>query len=195
MHLTVQGHQVDVGDALRSHVETQLSGIVEKYFDNAHDATVTFSHDAYRYKVDIHVHVGRDMFLKSTADEPDPYPAFEAALAKVDKRLRRHKRRLRDHHLKSSQAEMAAQASAFVLSGDDIDGSPNDAEDEGEPAVIAEMKTPIETLSVAEAVMRMDLSDLPALMFKNRSHGGLNMIYRRSDGHIGWVDPDGNQTA
>lgn len=182
---------------MRTHVEAHLQPVVDKYFDNAQQATVTFSHDAFLYKVDIHVHVGRGLFLKSSAEKPDPYPAFESALAKVEKRLRRHKRRLTDHHLHAGNgvAEAAATASAFVLAGEaDEEAAADDGAEQGQvPAVIAEMTTPIETLNVAEAVMRMDLGDLPALMFVNRGHGGLNMIYRRPDGNIGWVDPQGNE--
>lgn len=188
MNLTVKGKHIDVGDALRGHVEEQLTAVTEKYFSNPIDATVVFAHEAHLYRSDISVRIGRGIMLQSSAEATDIYPAFDAAAEKVGKRLRRYKRRLRDHHLNGAMAAAAdaeqLPARQYVI---DADHSDNDASNE--PVVVAEMETTIETMSVAEAVMRMDLAELPALMFRSGSHGGLNMIYRRPDGHVGWVDP------
>ncbi len=203
MELTVKGKQIDVGDALRGHVNDQLGHVVEKYFQRAQDATVTFSTDAHLHKADLQVHVGRGILLQSSAEAPDIYVAFDTALDKMEKRLRRYKRRLRDHHQRRLAAppEADLDASAFVLEGpiespsQGVELADNGEEEQGEPAVIAEMTTPIETMSVAEAVMRLDLAQAPALLFRNGAHNGINMIYRRPDGHIGWVDPKGNQNT
>jgi ribosomal subunit interface protein len=191
MNLTVKGKQLDVGDALRTHVEEQLSAVTEKYFSNPIDATVVFAHEAHLFRTDISVHVGRGIMLQSSAEATDIYPSFEAAAEKVGKRLRRYKRRLRDHHLNGAPAvaeEVPARQYVIEAESGYIDG---DDDLSAEPVIVAEMDTTIETMSVAEAVMRMDLAELPALMFRSGAHGGLNMIYRRPDGHVGWIDPKG----
>jgi len=188
MNLTVKGKHLDVGDALRSYVREQLTALTEKYFSNPIDATVLFSHEAHFYRADISVHVGRGILLQASADATDIYPAFEAAAEKTGKRLRRYKRRLRDHHMSEMRVE-ESPARQYVI---DPEPALDDDEDIGaEPVIIAEMDTTIETMSVAEAVMRMDLAELPAILFRSGAHGGLNMIYRRPDGHVGWVDPKG----
>jgi len=199
MQVTVKGKQLDVGDALRTHVKDQLATLVGKYFGNPMEATVILSKDAHLYKADIQVHVGRGILLQSYAQANEPYPAFEEAADKVAKRLRRYKRRLKDHHERQTLAQLpVTSARKYILEADgtDLEDFEEDAESTAEvnghqPMVVAEMETAIEMLTVSEAVMRMDLAELPALMFRNRAHGGLNMIYRRPDGNVGWVDPAG----
>lgn len=191
MQLSVKGKQIDVGDALRTHVEAQLKDIVGKYFNNSLDANVTFSREAHLFRADIAVHAGRGIVVQAYANANEPYPAFDEAAARIQSRLRRYKTKLRDHHHETARQETAdSVAQSFVLQGH----HPDTVEVADNPVVVAEMTTPIEHLTVSEAVMRLDLGDLPALMFRNRAHGGLNMIYRRADGHIGWVDPTENLT-
>ncbi len=188
MQLTVKGKQLDVGDSLRQHVADNLQETVKKYFSTPIDAHVTFSRQSHLFQADILVHAGRGITLQSTADANDPYVAFDEASAKMGKRLRRHKTRLKDHHRQDAPppaAEAAVMAQYNVLHAE----TESTEEAPANPVVVAEMTTPIEMLTVSEAVMRLDLGDLPALLFRNRSHGQLNMIYRRADGHIGWVDP------
>ena len=185
MQLSVKGKQIDVGDALRQHVESKLKEITGKYFDGTIDAQVTFSREAHLFRADITVHAGRGIVLQSNAAANEVYPAFDLAAERIARRLRRYKKKIVDlHH--ESQRDNTVVAQAFVLHGEEHD---REEESNDNPVVVAEMTTPIELLTVSEAVMRLDLGDLPALMFLNRSHGGLNMIYRRPDGHIGWVDP------
>jgi len=185
MQLSVKGKQIDVGDALRQHVNEQLSEIVGKFFGDSLDAQVTFSREAHLFRADITVHAGRGIMLQSNGSAAEPYPAFDQAAERIAERLRRHKNRLKKHH-QETQAPESVVAQSFVLNAEQADASDTGADN---PVVVAEMTTPIEMLTVSEAVMRLDLGDLPALMFRNRSHGKLNMIYRRADGHIGWVDP------
>lgn len=200
MQVTVKGKQLDVGDALRTHVKDQLANLVGKYFGNPMEATVILSKDAHLYKADIQVHVGRGILLQSYAQANEPYPAFDEAADKVAKRLRRYKRRLKDHHERQTLAQLpVTSARKYILEADDADLEDFEEETESapevnghQPVVVAEMETAIEMLTVSEAVMRMDLAELPALMFRNRAHGGLNMIYRRPDGNVGWVDPAGS---
>ena len=187
MNLTVKGKQLDVGDALRTHVETSLKAITEKYFSGAIDATVSFAKDAHLYRAVISAHVSRAIHMEAQAEADGVYPAFDMAAERLGKRLRRYKRRLTDHHKDIQQAE-ALKASAYVLEAEP-DEVTDDHEEPEKPVVVAEMTMDIADLTVSQAVMRLDLADLPALMFRNRAHGRLNMVYRRKDGNVGWVDP------
>lgn len=189
MQLTVKGKHLDVGDSLRQHVSQNLTEIIGKYFSTPIDAHVTFSREAHLFHADIVVHAGRGITLQSAADAAEPYVAFDEAAAKVGKRLRRHKNRLKDHHRQEAPPAEAVMAQYNVLHSEN---ETEEATDNAHPVIVAEMTTPIEMLTVSEAVMRLDLGELPALLFRNRSHGQINMIYRRTDGHIGWVDPAQN---
>jgi ribosome hibernation promoting factor len=193
MQLSVSGKQIDIGQALREHVTDALNGAVEKYFGNAMDGTVVFSREAHEFQAEITVHVGKGIQVQAHAKAGDPYGAFDLATDHMAKRLRRYKRRLRDHH-RSARTDETIPAQAFVLAGPGSDGGDNDHEPASdEPVVVAEMEAEIPSLTVGEAVMRLDLSNTPAMMFRNTAHGGLNMLYRRPDGSIGWVDPRGNR--
>ena len=206
MQISVTGHQIDVGDALRGRVEVTMADSVVKYFDHAIEANVVFSREAQGVRVDISVHVGRGIMVQGHGQAENAHTAFDSALDRIAKRLRRHKRRLRGHHRnhKANVLDDAVQAQQYILSGEgepeaedeaiDIEEPPIDGAEPG-PVVIAEMTTRIDSLTVGEAVMRMDLADQPALIFHNSAHGGLNVIYRRTDGNIGWIDPEGNPSA
>jgi ribosomal subunit interface protein len=192
MNLTVSGKQIDIGEALRDHVQRSLDAAVAKYFDGALEGTVTFSRHAHEFRSDISVHVGRNIMAQGHGTAGDPYVAFEAACEHVAKRLRRHKRRLRDHNsrtVREAEDILARQSVIAVESDADGDSAGHD------PLVIAEMQASVQTLTVGEAVMRLDLGQLPALMFRNRANGLFNMVYRRSDGNIGWVDPQNTPAA
>lgn len=189
MHITVTGKQIDVGDALRSHTQAALEDIAEKYFGNALEAHVVFSREAHLIHCDLQVHVGRGILVQSEADGNEAYVAFDGAAERIDKRLRRYKRRLRDHRAQEKERERTETLGrTYVLQPGEEESAPQ-PDDKQQPMVIAEMETPIPQLSVSEAVMRLDLADLPALMFTNSARGTLNVIYRRRDGNIGWIDP------
>jgi ribosomal subunit interface protein len=201
MNLIVKGQQIDVGEALRTHVHDSLDGVFDKYFGDAIDVTVIFSRDAHLFRAAVAAHVGRGIMAQSEATADQAYAAFDIASDRLAKRLRRHKRWLRGHHKLPFETRSAG---FYVLAADEEAGAgEGDLErDEatieapnGQPTVIAEMKTEIPTLTVSEAVRRLDLADCGALMFVNRAHGGLNMVYRRTDGNVGWVDPKGNSGA
>jgi len=192
MHLTVTGKQVDVGDALRRHVETTLDTMLGKYFRTAIEAHAVFAREAHLITTDVSLHVGRGMVVNSSAAATDHYVAFDAAAERLAKQLRRYKRRLRDYHGKPrAPAEGPEMAQAFVLApiDEDDDDAAETAAGGVAPVVIAEMSTELPQLTVGEAVMRMDLANAPVLLFRNRSHGELNVVYRREDGNIGWIDP------
>ncbi len=194
MQVTITGKQLDVGDALREHVEANLADAVAKYFDQAIESTVVFSSSAKGrlIRADIAVHAGRNIQMRGRAEAADAYAAFDAALERIAKRLRRYKRRLRDH--RKGASDDALPALKFVIADSDSDEK-IEASAETQPVVIAEMTTPVETMTVGEAVMQMDLVDTSALMFRNSAHGGFNVVYRRRDGNIGWIDPEGNRSG
>jgi ribosomal subunit interface protein len=193
MQLTVTGKQVDVGDALRQHVEEALDTILGKYFGNAIEAHAVFSREAHLIHAEVSVHIGRGIVVNGGAAADNYYPAFDAAAERVAKRLRRYKRRLRDYHGKARAGTDEPEfARSFVLAPaeEEADDAVETATTHGPaPVVIAEMSTELPSLTVGEAVMRIDLADAPVLLFRNRSNGGLNLVYRRGDGNIGWIDP------
>ena len=192
MQLTITGRQVDVGDALRRHVEAALETLLGKYFRTAIEAHAVFAREAHLIRAEVSLHVGRGMVVNSSAAAGDHYLAFDAAAERLAKQLRRYKRRLRDYHNKARPpGESLETARSFVLAPldeEEADSETGTASDAA-PVVIAEMSAELPHLTVGEAVMRMDLADAPVLLFRNRSHGGLNLVYRRGDGNIGWIDP------
>lgn len=189
MQLSVKGKQLDVGSALRDHIRESMERILDKYFGDAIEVGVTLSRQGHRHRADVMTHVGRGIQVQAHGEGDGAYNAFDLAADHMAKRLRRYKRRLRDHHKEQGENDsLSAQQYILADSGDESSEAT-----EGGPVVVAEMTTDIPILTVSEAVMRMDLADLPALMFRNRSHRGLNMVYRRSDGNVGWIDPRGNR--
>ena len=196
MQLTVTGKQTEIGAALRHHVEASLGAILDKYFKTAIEAHAVVSKEAHLSCAEISIHIGRGIVVNAHAAASDAYAAFDAAAERLAKQLRRYKRRLRDHHAKGREPAGASErAMDYVLApiGDDEGAEGAEAETDGvngAPAVIAEMITELPSLTVGEAAMRMDLAEAPVLLFRNRSHGELNLVYRRADGNIGWVDPE-----
>lgn len=194
MQLTVTGKGVDIGDALRQHIDAGLGSILGKYFGSAIEAHAVFTRERHLIRADLAIHIGRGIVVNSAANASEFYPAFDAAAERLAKQLRRYKRRLRDYHAKAQRAANAEAetARAYVLAPpeEEDDERPSaDRSDATAPVVIAEMSTEVPSLTVGEAVMRMDLADAPVLLFRNRSHGVLNIVYRRGDGNIGWIDP------
>ena len=184
MQLTVTGKQIDTSVVLREHVESSLGAILEKYFKTAIEAHVVFSKEAHLNRAEVSIHIGRGIVANASAAAAETYAAFDAAAERIAKQMRRYKRRLRDHHAQARGAfDVGERARDYVLAPLAEEG------DEG-PAVVAEMSTDVPNLTVSEAVMRMDLANAPVLLFRNRSHGELNIVYRRLDGNIGWIDPE-----
>jgi ribosomal subunit interface protein len=192
IQFTVTGKQMDVGNALRQHIEDSVGSLVGKYFGTGIEAHAVLSREAHLYCCDLSVHIGRGIMLQASEKESDPYKAADRATDLIAKRMRRYKRRLRDHHNgaehKFHQA-LEAQYAIIAPEAEEHDEDTGIDAQNGQPLVVAEMTTEIPTLTVGEAVMRMDLAQSPALMFRSSAHGGLNVVYRRKDGHIGWIDP------
>lgn len=187
MNISINGKQLDIGDALREHVRARLESGVKKYFARVIDAAVTISRESRGFRADCSVHLGGGMKLQSHGQAVDPYACFDVAAERLDKRLRRYKRRLKNHHGDSDmQAAKFATGYRYVLAAEQED---NTEPVSLKPVIIAESTTNIPLVTVGEAVMRMDLADVSALMFRNIAHGEFNVVYRRSDGNIGWIDP------
>lgn len=188
MNIQIIGKHIDVGQALSAHVRTRLAERIGKLFDRTGSAQVTFSRDGYGFRADCFVHLSSGVTLKTHGVAAEIYPSFDQAAERLEKRLRRYKRRLRDHH--HGERQQASRAKSYVIAqeAEDADEPLGDA-----PTIVAEQATEIPTLSVGEAVMRLDLSESPVLVFRGRSHLRLNIVYRRADGHIGWIDPNDAQ--
>jgi len=187
MDIRVSGHQMDTGEALQNHVSERLTSIVDKYFSRALSANVTFGRaPAGAFRCDIVMHVMQNLVLKGSADAQDAHLALDQAAAKIDKQLRRYKRRLKDRHEQSAHALREEEAAYIIF---------QEAVDEEEvmvdaPVVIAETRVDVPEATVSDAVMMLDLRNTNALLFKNAGTGKHNMVYRRGDGSIGWVEPN-----
>lgn len=199
MQIKIAGKHVELGAALQERIAEGLEGAVRKYFDRPGDAHVTVSKEGHLFEVDVNVHLPSGIILQSVGQADDPYAALETSLDKIEKRVRRYKRRLKDHHRPDRQPLPVEAASTFVIQSpgedEDFDGADDDAplaNGTDHPLTVAEGNAQIRTMTVSEAVMQLELGESPALMFRNARHNGLNMVYRRPDGHIGWVDPTGS---
>jgi len=191
MQVQVTGKHVDVGEALRTRVSDEISNSIEKYFDRGGGADVVVTKEGNAFKVDCAVTLASGAQLTTHGVGGDAHMAFDAALQKMEKRVRRYTRRLKDHHLQA-QAKQAETAAYFVLqpSDDEDDFQEDDAElSFPEPVVIAETEKAIRTMTVAMAVMELDLTESQTIVFRNAAHGGFSVVYRRPDGNIGWIDP------
>ncbi|WP_297370549.1 ribosome hibernation-promoting factor, HPF/YfiA family [Acidocella sp.] len=196
MQLTVSGKQVELSDALRVHVGKNLDTITSKYFDAALEAHVTFSKARNFFTCDINLHAGRGITVRGEGEAADAHAAFDDAAEHIATRLRRYRRRVSEHARDAGNRAKPQNGRQYVL-------APEAEPDHEEPAtkaaetsaealsamVIAESSTAIETLSVRDAVMKLDLAFTPVLMFRNAKTNELNVVYRRTDGNVGWIDP------
>ena len=190
MQLTVSGKQIDLSDALRVHVAQNLDVITRKYFDHALEAHVTFSKARSFFTCDINVHAGRGITVRGEGEAGDAHAAFDDAAEHIATRLRRYRRRVSAHARDMSNRARPEAGRLYVLTAENsAEEEPlNDAE-ALHATIVAESDASIETLSVRDAVMRLDLAFQQVLMFRNFKNGQLNVVYRRRDGHVGWIDP------
>ena len=190
MDIRISGHQVETGEALKTHVQDRLQGIADKYFSRAISAEVTFGkglHDV-GFKCDIVAHVMKGLVLKGRHEAQDAHPAFDGAAEKIEKQLRRYMRRLKDRH--AAETIEIAEAGAYDNAGYTLFAESTSEEEEADaPLIVAETRVDIPDASVGDAVMMLDLRNTSALLFKNSGTGTYNMVYRRGDGTIGWVEP------
>ncbi|MEM7427339.1 MAG: ribosome-associated translation inhibitor RaiA [Pseudomonadota bacterium] len=191
MHLQITGKNIDVGDALRGHIEQRVEGDASKYFNGAVDGHVTVSKESSEFRCECSLHLSTGLMLQTEGRAEEAYGAFDKAADRLEKRLRRYKRRLKDHHARAnSRKAPILDAPAYVIAQEDTEA---EEPDDLSPAIIAESMERIPDLSVGEAVMQLDISGTPLVVFRNAAHGGLNVVYRREDGNIGWIDPQPGQ--
>lgn len=187
MRYQISGKQIDIGEALQTHVKAELGEIIEKYAQRPTDAQVVFSKSAHEYACEAVVHLSTGLTAQATGNASEIYAAFENCREKMDKQLRRYKRRLRNHHATRTTPVEFDAGSAYILAASE---EPEDDESATlQPVVIAEMEKKIPSVTVGEAVMQLELTGDRFLVFRNEGHGGVNVVYRRDDGNIGWIDP------
>ncbi|OIP83406.1 MAG: ribosomal subunit interface protein [Rhodobacterales bacterium CG2_30_65_12] len=187
MKYQISGKQIDIGEALQTHVKNELGTVMEKYSQRPTDAQVVFSKNAHVFVCETVVHLSTGLTAQASASATEIYAAFDECAEKLDKQLRRYKRRLKDHHKDRPNPVETLGGASYILAAED---EADHAEPETlQPIIIAEMETRVPTISVGEAVMQMELVDAPVLVFRNEKSGGVNVVYRRRDGNIGWIDP------
>lgn len=184
MNLRISGKNMDVGDALREKAESHIEGAVSKYFDGGYDGHLTLEHEGSGYKADCMVHLDTGVILRAHATANSATTAYEIMAGHIEKRLRRYKRKLKSHRRNADPNGIAAQA--YVLQSPDHH---DEVDEDFSPPIIAESTSDLSTLSVGEAVMELDLAQSDVVVFRHAGHGGVNVVYRRTDGNIGWIDP------
>lgn len=187
MRYQISGKQIDIGDALQTHVKTCIDGVVAKFSQRPTDAMIIFSRSGHEYVSEATIHLSTGLTASAKASAPEIYSAFDSCCEKLEKQLRRYKRRLKDHHRDRAQPVELFGASSYILATSDTS---EDQEPESlQPIIVAEMETKIPSLSVGEAVMQMEIAGAPLLVFRNEGHNAVNVVYRRDDGNVGWIDP------
>lgn len=195
MQVQISGKHVELGEALRSRVTDEITGAIGKYFERGGDAEVVVSREGHSFKVDCSVHLASGQHLESHGLGADAHGAFDAALGKIETRIRRYKRRLKSHSI-AATAKQAETAAFYVLRAplDDEEIEEDDGWAVGGEAhsamVIAETERPLLTMTVSMAVLELDLTESQTIVFRNAAHGGISVVYRRPDGNIGWIDPE-----
>lgn len=194
MEISVSGKGVSIGESFQKHAQERLSEGLSKYLDRVISVDVIVSKEAHQFGVNIHANPGTssNIVIKSSGQSGDIYAAFDAAADKVEKQLRRYKRRITNHHKTVDGDVIDFSTVQYTL---DPSKHEEIVDDEHTALVIAETKMDISTLTVSEAVMRLDLAEMPVLLFKNAANGQLNVLYRREDGNIAWVDPSKQKKA
>ena len=190
MTLRISGKSISVGEALRGRVAERTDEVLRKYFDGNYSGHITLSKDGFGFRTDCALHLDSGITLEADSNAPDAYASADQALLMIEKRLRRYKSRLKDRSARKAHAASAAlaalDATSYVLE------APGESEDEVtgySPVIIAEATTSMKRLSVSEAVMELDLTGVSCLVFQHGSSGRVNIIYRRADGNVGWIDP------
>jgi ribosomal subunit interface protein len=182
MKIQVTGKHTDIGESFNQYIQETLQGAVQKYFSDPVDAHVTLEKKGHQFYTEITSHVCQGFDVVVQGSDPDPYTSFDTAISRLKTRVTRYKNRLKSRRLNSETIKVE-MAQKYVLDGLEKE------EQETHPTIIAEMKMEIPTLSVGDAVMRMDLKNLPVLLFRNAANNQINVVFRRQDGNIGWVDP------
>lgn len=185
MSVRVSGKHMEIGETFRAKIEDRIAEAVTKYFDGGYSSQVTVEKSGSRFTADCKVHLDTGIVLQATGESQDPQGAFEGSSERIEKRLRRYKRRLKDHHAGNGHDPSAEIAYRIMGSGPDED---EEIPEDYAPVIVAESSKVLRTMTVASAVMALDLIDEPVLIFRNAGNSELNVVYRRTDGNIGWID-------
>ncbi len=187
MRYQISGKQIDIGEALQTHVKAELGEVVEKYAQRPTEAVVVFSKVAHEHVCEAVIHLSTGLNAAAKGHATEIYAAFESCREKMDKQLRRYKRRIRNHHRDRTAPVEFGAGSAYILAPTE---EPDDDDNNSlQPIIIAEMETKIPSITVGEAVMQLELGGQHFLVFRNEGHSGVNVVYRRDDGNVGWIDP------
>jgi ribosomal subunit interface protein len=196
MTLRISGKSISVGEALRGRVAERTDEVLRKYFDGNYSGHITLSKDGFGFRTDCALHLDSGITLEADSNAADAYASADQALLMIERRLRRYKSRLKDRSARKAHVASAALAALDAMSY--VLEAPAEGEDEVtgySPVIIAEATTSLKLLSVSEAVMELDLSGAPCLVFQHGSSGRVNIIYRRADGNVGWIDPPGGKSG
>ena len=190
MAFRVSGKNLDIGEALRQRITDRVNDVLAKYFDGTANGHVTVKRDGSSYTTEGILHLSSGMTIHAEGAAMDPYQSADVAADQIEKRMRRYKHRLKDHHAgRANHASQEAMTANYVLAAPLDDAADDETINEYHPIIIAEATTQLRRLSVGEAVMDLDLSGAPTLVFRHAGHGRVNIVYRRADGNIGWIDP------
>jgi ribosomal subunit interface protein len=185
MSLRISGKHMELGDSFRSLISNRIADAIDKYFSSGFSGHVTVEKSGSRYTADCNLHLDSGVNLQAEGHGQEPQIAFDKAAERIEKRLRRYKRRLKDHHVTPIQTDdIAYRVMESMHDDDEIELAADYA-----PTIVAESTMSLKTLSVASAVMQLDMKDSPVMVFRNSGNGHVNVVYRRNDGNIGWIDP------
>jgi len=191
MTFRVSGKNLDVGDALRDRISDRIAETLGKYFDGGYSGHLTLARDGFGFRTECAIHLDSKITLHADGMAPDAYASADQAASLIEKRLRRYHRRLKDHRTERNETRAAnwaaVDAASYIIAAPDHDGEAD--ADTFTPVIIAESTTTLKQLSVSDAVTELDLTGAPVLVFRHAAHGGINIVYRRADGHFGWIDP------
>ena len=190
MNYQITGKQIDIGESLQDRVRTDLEATLEKYPGRPTDASIIFSRSGHEHMCEIVVHLSTGLKVNARGQDPEIYASLDRSVEKIDKQLRRYKRRLKDHHKERATPVALSDASTYILAASQEEQTPEP--ETLKPIIVAEMETKIPSLSVGEAVMQMELAGAPVLVFRNEGENRINVVYHRDDGNIGWIDPGSN---
>jgi len=194
MGLRISGKNINIGEALRTHVSERLKSVTEKYFDGSVSGHVTIEPEGSGYRADCTLHLASGVTIQAEGRAQEVYASFDQTAARIESRMRRYKRKLKDRSVQQREVAGAEPVRYTVLSAlDETEEAPS--ESEFKPAIIAESEKALQVLSVSAAVLELDLTGMPVLAFRHATTGRMNVIYRRSDGNIGWIDPAGREKS
>ena len=193
MSFRVSGKNLDVGDALRERVSDRIAEAMVKYFDGGYSGHATLERDGFGFRTECAIHLDSKITLHAEGMAADPYASADQAALRIEKRLRRYHRRLKDHRPDRVDGRDSVDAASYIIAAP---GEAGDAEsDSFTPVIIAESTTALKQLSVSDAVTELDMTGAPVIVFRHAVHGGINVVYRRADGHFGWIDPQSGARA